>query len=678
MLSRAANRLNPGAGMLLRLMAALAFALLALNGVPATSAFAADAANLPDVVFKTAPAGIEDLRALEQVAIRVAAQVLPATVGVELGGVRASGVVVSAEGDVLTASHVAGGPGRRVTVVFPDGHRVPAETLGLNPDVDGAMVRITQRGEWPFAPIAPAEELPEPGDWCLGTGHPGSWQPDRSPPIRLGRVIESNRYVIQTDCVIMPGDSGGPLFDLQGRVIAIHSRISDEPTVNLHVPAVTFLSTWDQLRSGQVSRLAPRSRFLAQFDFDQDGAVTSSEIPEGLYRDVFHRIARQYGLDTSRKHTIEELRATLGLKVAPDRDDDNRGGFAADDFLGGPGNHAERLHEDVYTRGPTLLKSFRDATRDIRKSTVQVRRPDGKQLALGMIVGADGLVVTKFSELPRESDDESHIMCRLADGRDVSAEVVASDARDDLALLQVQASGLTAVKLGESPTRTLAQWVISPGVGPLPVSVGVLSVEARPTPPGFLGVECADTQGSPGITGIINGSAASRSSLLIRDVITHVDGKPVHTFRELGETLRRHPPGEIITLTVLREGRPQDVEVQLGPHPNYSPTRPDSMSGPLSLRRDDFSSVMQHDSVLRPSECGGPLVDLSGRLIGLNIARVDRTASYALPVDRIKAIVADLRKTEARKAEPHTGEQRKVEPHTGERRNTDTSGAEHP
>jgi S1-C subfamily serine protease len=53
--------------------------------------------------------------------------------------------------------------------------------------------------------------------------------------------------------------------------------------------------------------------------------------------------------------------------------------------------------------------------------------------------------------------------------------------------------------------------------------------------------------------------------------------------------------------------------------------------GPLSHRRDDFPAAIQHDTVLRPSDCGGPIVDVAGNVIGINIARADRTASYALP-----------------------------------------------
>src|SRR5207253_4074037 len=58
--------------------------------------------------------------------------------------------------------------------------------------------------------------------------------------------------VIRTDCTIMGGDSGGPLFDLDGKVIAIHSRIGNPLSANIHVPVDTYRDTWDRLADSEV------------------------------------------------------------------------------------------------------------------------------------------------------------------------------------------------------------------------------------------------------------------------------------------------------------------------------------------------------------------------------------------------------------------------------------------
>jgi serine protease Do len=55
---------------------------------------------------------------------------------------------------------------------------------------------------------------------------------------------------MQTDCTLMAGDSGGPVFDMHGRVVGIHSRISDAVTENYHVPINVFLENWARLARG--------------------------------------------------------------------------------------------------------------------------------------------------------------------------------------------------------------------------------------------------------------------------------------------------------------------------------------------------------------------------------------------------------------------------------------------
>src|SRR5205807_1727365 len=90
------------------------------------------------------------------------------------------------------------------------------------------------------------------GQWVITVGHPGGFRPDRSPPVRLGRVIESTKSLVRTDCTIVGGDSGGPLFDMTGKVVGIHSRIGAPLSANIHVPVDTYRDTWDRLVKGEV------------------------------------------------------------------------------------------------------------------------------------------------------------------------------------------------------------------------------------------------------------------------------------------------------------------------------------------------------------------------------------------------------------------------------------------
>ena len=64
--------------------------------------------------------------------------------------------------------------------------------------------------------------------------------------------------------------------------------------------------------------------------------------------------------------------------------------------------------------------------------------------------------------------------------------------------------------------------------------------------------------------------------------------------------------------------------------------------GTVSKRHSNFPNALTHDTVLQAAECGGPVVNLDGRAIGLNIARADRTATYAIPAETLRKVIADL------------------------------------
>ncbi len=177
-------------------------------------------------------------------------QVSPAVVAVELtnddGNASGSGVVISSDGLVLTAGHVGERANHAVTFTFPDGRTAAGKTLGVDEDADTGLMRITDPGPWPHVKVGDMENA-KLGDWALALGHPGGFDAKRSLVVRLGRIIRLMPGVVQTDCTIFPGDSGGPLFDMYGRVIGIHTAITDSTTENFHVSITAFMDTWDEL-----------------------------------------------------------------------------------------------------------------------------------------------------------------------------------------------------------------------------------------------------------------------------------------------------------------------------------------------------------------------------------------------------------------------------------------------
>jgi serine protease Do len=169
----------------------------------------------------------------------------------------ASGVIVSPDGLILTAAHVTMKPGARINVVMPDGTQQKATALGLDDKTDAGLAQLDRRGKkrnWPFVEVERDVGKVAVGSWCFALGHPGGWDKERGLVLRVGRVLKQKANSLETDCVLMGGDSGGPLFDLKGKLIGIHSQILSERNQNVHVSMAPFLRSWERMKGSQVIR----------------------------------------------------------------------------------------------------------------------------------------------------------------------------------------------------------------------------------------------------------------------------------------------------------------------------------------------------------------------------------------------------------------------------------------
>lgn len=207
--------------------------------------------ELPPVLKKATPQNAEELREFEKHVQKVIEKVMPAVVGVRVGPGQGSGVIVREDGTILTAGHVSGNPNQNAVVILPNGKTLKGKTLGRNNQIDSGMMKIVDEGKYPFLEMGKSSEL-KVGQWVIAIGHPGGFRPNRTPVVRVGRILFVSPFLIRTDCTLVGGDSGGPLFDMQGRVIGIHSRIGGQAiTENIHVPVDTYHQTWDKLAKGE-------------------------------------------------------------------------------------------------------------------------------------------------------------------------------------------------------------------------------------------------------------------------------------------------------------------------------------------------------------------------------------------------------------------------------------------
>ena len=171
------------------------------------------------------------------------------------GSASGSGTIVSKDGLILTAAHVVG-KAENVIVQLVDGRTVSGKVLGCNYERDVAMVQITvgedeEAQEWPFVEIGDSSDW-DVADFYIAMGHPGGFNIRRPPPVRIGRAYNTNtNKFIVTDCVVIGGDSGGPLFDLDGKLIGIHSSIGASLGQNNHAPVHIVQEDWDRLKNGE-------------------------------------------------------------------------------------------------------------------------------------------------------------------------------------------------------------------------------------------------------------------------------------------------------------------------------------------------------------------------------------------------------------------------------------------
>lgn len=204
------------------------------------------------------------LQALEERVTRLVPAMVAATVGLRFEGGQGSGVIISADGYVLTAAHIFDDPGKDITLILHDGRRLEGKTLGRQEEADFALLKIAGEGPYPWAEMGSTKKLSE-GTIVLSTGHPGGFRTARPPVLRLGQVTSLDGPFMETSCIIDRGDSGGPVWDLDGKVVGIHSRIQIRPRSNFHIAVDKYRDTWERLLAGESWGNKPRGA-AARFD----------------------------------------------------------------------------------------------------------------------------------------------------------------------------------------------------------------------------------------------------------------------------------------------------------------------------------------------------------------------------------------------------------------------------
>jgi serine protease Do len=611
-----------------------------------------------------------NLRDLQNAIRPVVEQARKSTVAVSAMGSTGSGVVVSRDGLILTAGHVVtvdmmtGEVVEEVSVLFQDGDERRARVLGINRTHDAAMLKLIGEGPWDFSPLG-SSTLIRPGEWVVATGHPSGYDALRDAPVRFGRVISKNvDFFFGSDCVIFGGDSGGPLFDLDGKVVGIHSWIGESVQINTHAGISGFLADWERLEAGErwgILKSPPRQQagtpiLGVTFAPGRGPVILDSILTEspaeraGLRKgDVVLR------MDGKRVDGDIFPRYLASLKVGDEVVlEVQRGG---EDFISRVELGrvtalpfvTESAQKKLEAQAGEFFQAFGEVADNLGAGAVRIFG-ERRQLAFGT-VWKDGRVLSKWSEL----ENARRLIGIDSQGKQFGLSIDEVFQNYDLAVLTVDgetSSQGIPIREESALAGTLIAAVRPDGV---PEGIGVVSVRDRSlleSSRGFLGVmlDIEYQQGGALVSGVNPDSPAEEVGLRAGDIIYRVNDRKIDGFDELKTILSRAGPGQEVNLTVRRP----DGEVQLTPtltESSFRKSPPDNRermmdrmdNRGLSRVRSHFPKVLQSDMTIVPEECGLPVVDIEGRLVGMVLARAGRVKTYLLSAETLTELLEGVR-----------------------------------
>ena len=270
---------------------------------------------------------------------------------------------------------------------------------------------------------------------------------------------------------------------------------------------------------------------------------------------------------------------------------------------------------------------------------------DGEARILGTAVAKD-LVVSKYSELTRKSqgkNSSAKLQCRKSK-QTLDASLIGFDRPADLALLRIPSADLDAIEW-QTKMPIPGAFLASPDGSELPIGIGIMGTPLYQYTEAvaFLGIRFANGNTGPAeLAEVVAHGPANAAGLLADDVVIKFQGEEITDSPALRTMIRSCKPGDSVTVTVLRNKKEQQFTVKLGTNNSAQESGQEEVWGELSEVRSGFQQVLQHDAILLPSEVGGPVVDLTGKALGINIARAGRVETLALPASAVQKLVKTM------------------------------------
>lgn len=300
----------------------------------------------------------------------------------------------------------------------------------------------------------------------------------------------------------------------------------------------------------------------------------------------------------------------------------------------------------VEVQSDEFSEAIKPALVDAAKSTVRVWA-GSRRVAYGTVVGDGTKILSKWSEVA-SGKGKLRVDVAGSEYRDVTLSGVYQD--EDLVLLNVEGPALKPVSWSfESPK--IGGFLAAPQPDGRLAAFGVVSVlerNLRDTDMAFLGVRGDSEYKGQGVKvwTVEEKSGAAAAGLKAGDVILKVGDRTISGMLELKNALSGIIPGTTIDLLVESAGRAENVKVVLGNRTAKMAQNGgqrlqvmERMGGALSQVRGSFTRAVQTDMRPKPNQIGGPVVDLKGRVLGVTIARADRTRSFVMPAAAVEALL---------------------------------------
>jgi serine protease Do len=306
----------------------------------------------------------------------------------------------------------------------------------------------------------------------------------------------------------------------------------------------------------------------------------------------------------------------------------------------------QSLDSTYRTTGASVVAAF-ETEREVLQSSSAVILDGRREIGYGVVISADGFILTKASEITAAAA----LSVTVDQTNHREAKVMMIDPTWDVALLKIEANGLVPVVYAPTSAVPQGTWVVANGATTRTsrrLLAGIVSAKIREIPASggaALGVILNPKSGAPQIDDVNEKSGAKDAGLLKGDVILSIEGKKVKKIVDIAQVLKDRKAGSSVKVTYRRNEVEATVDVRLAARGEMftdQMSRNDQMSGDFSPRRSGFPRVLQHDILGNRTVQGGPLLDLDGRCIGMNIARANRAESFAIPVEDLKEIAARL------------------------------------